>query len=792
MKALLKVLLLLMIVAFLISQVSVYGGCGIKIITLILAFVGVVLFYYLIAQLRSVVVSDQRPYTDFPLKLLATLMGFLFVIGILLYMYVFYVIENDAIAKATDGLDDVATYANAECLMRSVVCSLDLFMLDLDSNVLDILRGHAALKGYLSIHAVLAFTCTVAMVIGLIYSRLRAFWRLNLKTQIKSNRNHLYLFFGNNEPSKLLIKDIMKNDSKAIAILIDEANLKEDNNNEWEGIVGLLVHKKKIFRVAEEMGAYVAIASQQLVGIENEIANRPNFDALGCLGLSKIRSLVMQLTHYSDSELRIFFMSDDEDLNIRNIVTLAKDRSILYVARDCKVKHTIYCHARYNGPNRVIQDIALNKELEVKIVDSSHLAVELLKCNKEYHPVNVVKLSNKCLATVESPLKTLIIGFGEVGRDAFRFLYEFGAFVDSNNVDKRSVFECVIVDKKIDTIVGPMKTSMPAIFGKDEGDTAISFIDADINGQYFCSEILNERFLKEVNYIVISIGNNDEAIALAARLFRRIRQSRLDLSNLRIFVHCTDDSKVGYIQKIANHYNYGYGDGIRNIPVIHVFGQPSETYTYNMIISGKLVEEGKLFYNRYHELRGEGEETWNQRHEKLTETELPNIDKLRELRRKESQDQANALHIGTKMILLSKALGYVAVENGDSVTDWRSFYRRYFNIDGSPRVEGSRSSIHYPGLSEAENEAITHLAMLEHLRWVAAHELMGYVFNENESRCDERTLKHNCLCSWSRLDEQSEKITNWSCDYKKFDFCVIDASISLSKNKLLHADSNDR
>lgn len=272
------------------------------------------------------------------------------------------------------------------------------------------------------------------MLVGLVYSRLNAYFQLNFATKISDTQNHLYLFFGNNEPSELLIKDIIKNDSKAVAIMIDEANVNEDDNDEWEGIVGLIAHKHKIFKTARKIGAHVAIASQQLDDIDEEITSRDDFDAFGYLGLSKIKKFIIRLLQTTNPQLHIFFMGEDEELNIRNIIALAKDTTITSVANNYDLYHRIYCHARYNGPNRVIQDVALKKNLNIKIIDSSHIAIELLKLDPNCHPVNVVKASETNLATVESPLKTLIIGFGEVGRDAFRFLYEFGAFVNSKTL----------------------------------------------------------------------------------------------------------------------------------------------------------------------------------------------------------------------------------------------------------------------------------------------------------------------------------------------------------------------
>lgn len=665
--------LLLIGIALIVSLISVSGDFGMWLTVGFFALGGLTLLYSLVSQVKNALIKPaHRLYAkDFSLKFMAALMGLLFTIGTLLYLRVFYLISHDAMV--TDDVGHPIYFSNAEYLFRSMICSLDLFTLDVDSNILDRLDHHAILKGWITLHAALSFTCTVAMLVGLVYSRLHAYYRLNYATKINDDKNHLYLFFGNNEPSELLIKDIVKNDPKAVAVIIDEANVKEDDNDEWEGIVGLITHKQRVFKTAEKIGAHVAIASQQLDDVDDDITAREDFDAFGYLGLAKIKKFIHKLTQTSNPQIHIFFMGEDEELNIRNIIALAKDTTIMSVAKNKDLYHRIYCHARYNGPNRVIQDVALKKHLNIKIVDSSHIAIELLKLDPTCHPVNVVKTSNKNLATVESPLKTLIVGFGEVGRDAFRYLYEFGAFVNSKNSNVRSPFECFIVDKNLDDIAGTFMSSMPGIFKPHRwaelGNPAIRFEEVDYNNKEFYSKVLYQyKFLEEVNYIVISIGNNDEAIALATKIFNQIRRIREDVSNLRIFVRCTDNNKVEGIQKIADHYNYGYGKGETNTPVIQIFGQPEKTYTYDLVVSDRLIEEGKQFHEEYRKLSGEGD-SWDTRHKQLTETGTPNIEKLRKLRRQESQDRANALHAGTKMILLEEAMKELARENKTTL-DW--------------------------------------------------------------------------------------------------------------------------
>lgn len=799
----LKGALLLIFIAVVLSLIFVSGDIGMWFCIGILTLAGLSLLISLVTQLQSAFLRPARRLyaKDFSLKFLATLMGFFLVLGTLLYLHVFQTIVLDGKLEGK-----AVEFSNAEYLLRSLICSLDLFMLDVDSNILDRLDGHAALKGWLAIQAALSFACTVAILVGLVYSRLHSHYRLNYATRITDRKNHLYLFFNNNEPSELLIKDIVKNDPKAVAVIIDEANLKDVDTNEWGGIISLIGHKQNVFKTAEKIGAHVTIASQQLDDIDSDIADREDFDAFGYLGIPRIKKLIRQLSFTSGPQLHIFFMGEDEELNIRNIIALAKDTTIMKVAKDKNLYHRIYCHARYNGPNRVIQDVALKKHLDIKIVDSSHIAIELLKLDPTCHPVNVVKKSHTELASVDSTLKTLIVGFGEVGRDAFRFLYEFGAFVDSKNPDSRSRFECTIVDKNIKNIDGTLMSAMPGVFDKRYRDqkTSIDFIDTDYNSQLFYTDVLNDEFLNKVNYIVISIGDNDEAIALASRLFNKVRRLRPELHDLRIFVRCTDDNKVEGIQKIADHYNYGYGKGRENIPVIRIFGQPENTYKYDLVVSDRLIEEGKLFHEEYRRLSGEGVR-WDERHNRLTGTVLPDIEKLRQLRRQESQDIANALHAGTKMILMKEAMLLLADDTDAPVkpdcdcpseravptVDWTSFYLRFFNPDGTANVYGSQADIYYPGLSEEENKIILNLAKLEHLRWNAAHELMGYVFNDGGKKCDERTMRHNCLCPWDKLDRQSDMITEWQCDYKKYDFCVVDTTIALYMDKLPVPESND-
>jgi hypothetical protein len=101
-----------------------------------------------------------------------------------------------------------------------------------------------------------------------------------------------------------------------------------------------------------------------------------------------------------------------------------------------------------------------------------------------------------------------------------------------------------------------------------------------------------------------------------------------------------------------------------------------------------------------------------------------------------------------------------------------------FALRALKKRTGSQTGITYPHLSPKENQLMLNLAMCEHLRWNAAHEIMGYVSNENEHKCNELTKRHNCLKPWQNLDYESDN-ADYPVDFKLFDFGVVETSLKL-------------
>ena len=722
------------------------------------------------------------------LSFLASLMFLFLITGTALFMQAF-IYENQMKPSAGEA---PFIFLNAEYLLRSLACSFQLFTGNIDSNVVDGIRDHQYLKGLISLQAFLSFCCTIAVLLSLAYARVMAYYRLYRRTKIDSAHNHLYVFFGMNDPSRLLAKSIKEREGdKAVIVFVENRLRNDDEQSGWDSVIGMFTHRRQTFLDADELDARVTFTELRLCDIGRDKIE--NNDILGEINLTKLRELIQNLSKgINDPQLHVFFLSENEDENIRALAILALDNTLKDTRAN--VQQRFYCHARRNGLNRIVEDIAFKFGLDVRTIDSSYLAVELLKADDTNHPVRFVDIDNHNPTTVKSKFSSLIIGFDEVGRDALKFLYEFGAFIDSSATpdnEQRSPFHCVVIDKRMDELKGSFVSFTPAVMAQRNSDKSplVELKACDCLTTEFYDNILTPNFCNELNYIVIAMGDDELGMTMAIRMLNYIRLSRPDLHNLRIYVRSYRSDKEMYMQQIATYYNEGYNKGLKdesfkNDAVIKLFGQSKEIYTYEMIINEKLIQKGRKYQQSYARLRGESL-LWDARRKK--EQEKGSLDNMRSLRRKELQDLGNALHADTKIYLLKQALG--------ADCDWNDFIRRYFDNDDMPQCEGSYDKIKYPLLSKEENSVILNLARLEHMRWNASHEMLGYTGPHATTKdlhsCDERTREHNCLRPWHELDDESRATlsSDWPCDYKMFDFSVVDNSILLNKEKLLSGET---
>lgn len=639
----------------------------------------------------------------------------------------------------------------------------------------------------------------------------------NFEALIYTKKSTTYMFWGMNDGTYYLAKSINKwhrmNNNDDYRIIIVRTNSDSEPNSNQNGINRLFnflsLNNKDMEKLCD-LRKY-CITSNTFVNLANlDLSSLNSYDIFKELGLLLTKKLIDKNT---SGDIHLFFLSEDEQDNIQSIANMKQDCTL------AKHKVHYYCHARYNSVNRVIEDIDFLPNTSLHIVDSSHLSIECLKRKPEYQPINFVDIdTNKNIGTVTTPFTCLIIGFGETGKDALRYLYEFGAFVDTDNSHgtQRSKFTCHVVDKQLDSIKGPFLNASPEVFKAQNADGSgllVNLHAIDCNSDEFYNELL-PKITPSLNYVVISTGDDETNITLAVRIFKYVRREGRNFSRLRIFVRSYKSVLYPHMYEIANHYNEGEER-------IVLFGHDEQLYTYSMIVEDEFEKRGKDYYEAYRTLNPQYDEdgSWEQRRNKLlgliklkrmgfdpvtgramfTEEPVahpskPSLNNLQKLRRKETQDRANAMHESTKLKVLETIINDWYTSLVPKLYNFTEINNRIIVLVNRIKSDNSskKKGVKYP-VEAREQILLDNLAKLEHLRWNASHEVMGYIpmplsVPSNDRGCDETRGWHNCLIAWEELDAESDKIS-YVEDYKAFDYAVVETTID-ERRKLL--ENNDR
>ena len=385
---------------------------------------------------------------------------------------------------------------------------------------------------------------------------------------------------------------------------------------------------------------------------------------------------------------------------------------------------TIFCHAKREGLVSKYENISGR----IKIVDSSFLAVESLKKqdSKPYMlPVNYVDIAEqngKKLGYVTSPFNCAIVGFGETGREALKFLYEFGAFPNKDN--NKASFKCHIFDDKIEKTLGALDMDIATLKSSVAKDNEFEcHLACSVNTAEFRKEI--GRLIKELNYIVVCLGNDNLNLETALNIAECAVVNGRDLGKkFRIVVRQTNMSKLN--ESTIAEANKIYSN------CIEVFGQTEDIWRLNIITNEELNEDARKFYESYKAysdvfnkaLGYDLDPAWEDREKQIRNG---NYKDRCSLQRKRAQDYSNCLHKTTKQTLCGDAA------LADDI---------YEKVEAGSHCKGGSSDI------------LEHLAVCEHLRWEASHLIMGY--RSTTGATDDIAKLHNCIKPYPALDPNTQ------------------------------------
>lgn len=423
----------------------------------------------------------------------------------------------------------------------------------------------------------------------------------------------------------------------------------------------------------------------------------------------------------------IYLLSENQSENLAALEKLWKKKDVY----NCR----IYCHARRDDALVSVYDRYADDRDRVTFIDSSYLAVQLLKRGKDnmlpVHYVKVAKDDDIVLGYVESPFNCAVIGFGETGREAMKFLYEFGAFPDKDN--NKSPFKCHIFDNNLDRRVAELGLDISKVQSPEAGEREFKTYSMDIASYSFRATIC--ELIRNLNYVFVCLGDDDLNVATAINLAQCAVENGRDTKD-RFCIAVRLSSMSALNKDAIDKANKDYDGCIKE------FGNTEDIWKYDIISNEYLDKEARTYYALYKNLSDELDKsrgyapspTWEQRETQLRSADTSYKDRCG-IRRKREQDYANCLHKNTKRILCGhKPLAGKILTVNDKAT-------------------------HCDNCDASTSAILEHLAVCEHLRWEASHLLMGYRLATGST--DDSQKLHDCLKPYSILKDDATRHYDW-------------------------------
>lgn len=479
-------------------------------------------------------------------------------------------------------------------------------------------------------------------------------------------------------------------------------------------------------------------------------------DVFKSLRLKRIGDIVMQ-----SRQLNCYFLSNDETQNIIGALNLEKDWRIqTKLARNQQL--TAYIHARQDANNEVFDHYSQysedEKRIKFKLIDSAYLSVQLLKQREETLPVNCVRIDNTGL--VLSPFTALIVGFGSTGQEAFKFLYEFAAFVGSDY--QKSPFKCYAIDENMDQIAGLVNAKLPTIIKDGELILTQTKIDTpDLWNQI-------QMIINELNYVVIALNNDTLGLSFAVNLFKYALLYRSNNQPMKIVLRCYDSNNEKRMQNVTDNLNKSIlGEHGQDIELL-LFGKEKEIYTCSTIVADELLNKAKKYHYTYQlsaednpqKIADDADKQWEMNFDNkaiaqlMKDKALSRYHAIYEINRCISQNISNVLHSTTKMRLMGL--------NTHEYTEQLARYYQYVNSREMKTLTYTDEQC-----SNRDKQLFYNMAFVEHERWIAAHKLMGYIWAEQK---DLSRRLHPSMCPFEQLTEETQS----------YDYNVVDTTIKLA------------
>ena len=676
----------------------------------------------------------------------------IFISGIILYMI---------------GYWDEGSKGNILTLFfRSSLSSLEMFVSH--SDLIEVRHSMHENALYMFVFALVHFLAVLLSAI-LIIPLIAYIWHSkHVLRKLRSPR--IFIFWGESTSSFMLAEDIIRtqkdNDYRILFIETPKDGKGSESSIHFTHLFsGSLVKNERM----EHITSIKALLLSSKVTILKRENNQSLKDIFSYAGLSFLYNC---LTKDNIKDIKIFFLSSDQEMNRKNaaaLITTSEPQDSPMLKKIIEV----YCHSFYNDLCVVYSYGSLymrslgKNNISLSIVDSARLAIVELKNNPIHHPVNYVN-PDTTTATAQSPFTALIVGFDESGEEALKFVYEFGCFVGPDG--KKNPLKCYVLCANAEGTKNRYHLAHPAF----ENNPEVEFISFSKNSKEFHNWEIN--VLNDLNFVFVNTGDDMTNLSMATDILHLAHRNRTTDPHLfKIFIRSYDVKYYNELCDMAAYYNNTNPEWGENVVV---FGCKRNLFTYKSVVEQQAVMDSIAFYNVFAKMTGR--ENWMERYMRLSRTYAQH----QELAYSLNQDMSNYWHARTKALLagvnnasdkerFDKLLECVATRPD------MTHYHDELTLCHTPEERKTvvRKYCTYQGTDE-QRQILFNLAKTEHMRWCAMMEIMGYtpyysdIHDGDENLKDTIKKKHSCMVSIEKMQTVSSLSETIPYDYTVVDICL--------------------
>lgn len=561
---------------------------------------------------------------------------------------------------------------------RSLLSSLEMFVSH--SDLLEVDPDCKESFLYMAIFSLIHFLAVfvnISLLFNIIGFQSSSFIKIRNWLNSKERRN-LYVFVGEGDATQLLSASIRKNDPDAWIVWIQNYEKAEAGGHvSLSSILSRMSYRRSLVDEADEIGAVLLRSHMSVVNTSKTYDLK---EVMKDLGLSRLEMLLANTL-----SANLFFLSDDIEKNMAQTYMFTGIRTV-------KPIH-IFCHACRNEVNLSLETRHLKPDEKgfppkVTLLDSARMTALKIMETPADSPLAVTEFAED--GSVSKPFTSLVVGFGNHGREAVKLLHEYACFTAPDG--SRTRHECTVIDSKMDSIVGPFLTTCPAFRNNPD----FRFIQGNAGSTMFWDKVV--ELAGRLNYAVVATGDDMLNLRIALEIYNEVRKARNnDLHDFIVLTRNYDPSHRQHIDCVVDFYNStNASSGGRIIP----YGRKCDIFDYNLVFNSLVAKGLEVFYKTCLERAGKVADSFD------LDQEM-NLTLIEKVRRTYSQLVSLCLHIPSNLHIAG-----IRGENG------------WFTKEGEEKIKEMLDMIQNG--DSKDSRLMYYLAKTEYHRWRAFLDVSGY------------------------------------------------------------------